>query len=155
MTTTPLPCESPVFGRVYYNSRSKRFSVRVGGRVTFKATDILIRDVTPVVSAASIARIRREGKKYVCAFLEGDCVALQEGTRKMGGKPLSFNPYINEGFVFGDGKPYRGGEWVALRIGPFGPILFAGGKVKLAPKRQKPTLKKRPSERAVAGGDRP
>jgi len=86
---------------------------------------IIMTDVTPCISDAGIAGVRRSGKRAVCAWLQGDIVATsqfesfkgreydgatlatgdvnthicsQQGTYRLG-LPLTFNPHTDDTFM--------------------------------------------------------
>lgn len=89
---------------------------------------IVMMDVTPCISAAGVAGVRRSGHRAVCAWLQGDIVATSQfesfkgreykmcpvvprthtafspGYKSVlrfeyGGFPLTFNPYTDDTFV--------------------------------------------------------
>ena len=93
---------------VYRNLHRKTFSVReVGGRVVRHADAVLIGSATFVVRPAGRARVLREGKKNVHAFVRGtdngtpraglDALRLQEGHFNV--VRVRYNPYRFGSFV--------------------------------------------------------
>ena len=68
--------------RVHYNLHKKCLSVldKKTRRVIGYAPGIILRNVRFVVSAKGIARIRKDGRKHVVAFIEGDLASLDAPT---------------------------------------------------------------------------
>ena len=99
--------------------------------------DIVMRDVFPVVTASAIPRIRRTGRREVCAWLRGNIIATSEfepfkdrefdftpsegGVIDMtGGEtyPLVFNPHTDDTFcviVDGERVPFKHARFVVIR----------------------------------------
>ena len=96
--------------------------------------DIIMRDVSPVVTASAIPRIRRTGRREVCAWLRGVIIATSEfesfkdrefdftpsgdSVTDSETLPLVFNPHTDETFcVIVDGKrvPFKHAEFVVIR----------------------------------------
>ena len=98
--------------------------------------DSIMGDVSPVVTASAIPRIRRTGRREVCAWLRGDIIATSsfesfkdrefDFTPSEGGVidttgseayPLVFNPHTDETFcVIVDGKrvPFKHAKFVVI-----------------------------------------
>ena len=64
--------------RVYRNLHKKCVSVKQGGIVQCHATNVVLNDCKFIVNEAGQARVRREGKKYVHAFIEGYVVSASK-----------------------------------------------------------------------------
>jgi len=98
---------------VYMNLHKGEFSVKAlegenKGRVIAHSWRVSLRDCTFVVQPAGQARVRREGRKHVHAFVRGELVTLGNDcldplfnvTRKP--KPMerfTYNPYKHDTFV--------------------------------------------------------
>jgi hypothetical protein len=87
--------------RVHWNLHRGGYSVTVGGRVVATPASICLRDCVFVVSDASLARMRRLGRRKVVAWIEGvvcdDCADHATGDR------VTFNPWRADRFhVAGD-----------------------------------------------------
>ena len=68
-------------------------------------TAITLADAKFVVRPAGREKVRREGKKNVHAFAVGD-VSLRNGLATFSGRRVTYNPYVNNTFVFADtGEP--------------------------------------------------
>lgn len=97
--------------RVYRNLTRKCFSIQhktdKGWRVLGHCIGITLSNATFVVSTAGRERVRREGKKYVHAYVRGKVVvpnyifwdAFSEGEQHS----VSYNPYLDDFFVYADG----------------------------------------------------
>ena len=93
--------------RVYWNLHKKCWSLqdRTTGRVYMHVTAITLADAKFVVRPAGREKVRREGKKNVHAFAVGD-VSLRNGLATSSGRRVTYNPYVNDTFVFADtGEP--------------------------------------------------
>ena len=95
--------------RLYWNLHKKKWSLqdRKTGRVQQHVTAFTMYDAKFVVRPAGQAKVRREGKKNVHAFaagrfsLKNGLAAYHKGARK-----VTYNPYVNETFVFAEtGEP--------------------------------------------------
>lgn len=112
---------------VYRNLHRKCWSVRLaGGRVQRHTDAVLLRNATFVVQAAGRARVLREGKKNVHAFVRGG----DSGTPHSGAEDLeymvgmlpppftlvrvTYNPYRADTFVTTGGQPVRAADIVWL-----------------------------------------
>ncbi len=63
--------------RVYRNLRTKTWSVQVAGRVVEHPDTLMLENCKFVVQAGGRARVLRERKKFVHAFIDGDRVDLR------------------------------------------------------------------------------
>ena len=104
--------------QVYWNLHKKCWSVVAlegdsKGRVVRHTDQVLLRDVKFAVQPAGNARVRREGKKNVHAFVRGTWLAClaQDSSRRS----IMYNPYKFETFVFADNhEPVFAAKTVAL-----------------------------------------
>ena len=94
--------------RVYWNLHKKVWSLqdRTTGRVRNHVTSFTLYDAKFVVRPAGRDKVRREGKKNVHAFAVGTG-GLRDGVATcMTGRPVTYNPYKHDTFVFADtGEP--------------------------------------------------
>ena len=89
--------------RLYWNLHKKCWSVQncKTGRVIRHVTALTLADAKFVVRPAGQAKVRREGKKNVHAFAVGE-VSLRNGLATFKGRDVTYNPYVNDTFVFKD-----------------------------------------------------
>ena len=97
--------------RVYYNIRKKCLSVmdKKTRRVIAHADFISLDNVKFIVSAAGLARVRRERRKGVIAFIEGD-YTLGRAERIIFNPRwvrAYFNPYEVDQFMVGESPIYE------------------------------------------------
>lgn len=104
--------------RVYRNLTRKCYSIQhktdKGWRVLDHCIGITLADATFVVSTAGRDRVRREGKKYVHAYVYGRIVEpsgiffneFNDPERKI--SKVFYNPYVEDSFVYEDGSPTFG-----------------------------------------------
>ena len=98
---------------VYRNLHKKCWSVRQGGIVRFHCDTINLKDCLFVVQPAGRAKVLREKKKNVHAFVRGyisnECspAVLDE---------IYYNPYKAGSFVDFEGKPVHSAEFVELDV---------------------------------------
>jgi hypothetical protein len=89
--------------RVYRNLHRKCLSVQTmtprGWRVTGHADAVTLSGVTFAVSQAGRARVLKEGRKNVHAFVIGTL----EDPRTIAGVAVKYNPYAAPGFTTPDG----------------------------------------------------
>jgi len=95
--------------RVYWNLHKGCWSVqdRKTGRVVRHVEAITLADVKFIVRPAGREKVRREGKKNVHAFAAGR-YSLKNGLAAYhkGARRVTYNPYVNETFVFAEtGEP--------------------------------------------------
>ncbi len=81
--------------RVYRNLHKKCISVKQKGIVRCHASNVVLRDCKFIVNEAGQARVRREGKKYVHAFIEGYVVEARKANELLdfGWETVYYNPY--------------------------------------------------------------
>lgn len=97
--------------RVYYNLHKHCLSImdKKTRRVVGHADFVHLENVKFIVSAAGLARVRRERRKQVIAFVEGD-ITVSNG-EKCDSDPnwtrAYFNPYKVDTFVVGDEPIYE------------------------------------------------
>tara|TARA_R110000824_G_scaffold304530_5_gene492349 strand:+ start:94 stop:471 length:378 start_codon:yes stop_codon:yes gene_type:complete len=92
--------------RVYYNLRKKCLSVmdKKTGLVVTHCDAINLDNVKFIVSQAGLKRVRRNQRKSVIAFVEGD-YATSDGSKVFGNPEWAtayFNPYKVDQFMVGD-----------------------------------------------------
>ena len=94
--------------RVYWNLHKKVWSLqdRKTGRVRHHVTAFTLYDAKFTVRKAGQDKVRREGKKNVHAFAVGTG-GLRDGIATcLSGRPVTYNPYKHDTFVFADtGEP--------------------------------------------------
>lgn len=111
----------------YFNLHKKCLSYRPSGGKVQHAHTILLNNVRFAVQPAGRAKVVREKKKNVHAFvrgevafvrptLEDDCGDITVGTMERHGyRPVTYNPYKYETFVFTDtGEPVHEARQVAI-----------------------------------------
>lgn len=94
--------------RLYWNLHKKVWSLqdRKTGRVQQHVTAFTMYDAKFVVRPAGQAKVRREGKKNVHAFAVGTAGFRDGIATCLSGRPVTYNPYKNDTFVFADtGEP--------------------------------------------------
>ena len=94
--------------RLYWNLHKKKWSLqnRQTGRVQQHVTAYTMYDAKFVVRPAGQAKVRREGKKNVHAFAVGTGGFRDGIATCLSGRPVTYNPYVNDTFVFADtGEP--------------------------------------------------
>jgi len=94
--------------RVYWNLHRKVWSVQdvKSGRVCDHLQHISLTDAKFVVRKGGQKRVREEGKKNVHAFAVGTGGCEKGVATRYDGRPVTYNPYKNDTFVFADtGEP--------------------------------------------------
>lgn len=94
--------------RIYWNLHKKVWSLQdcKTGRVFSHAEAFTLYDAKFVVRKAGQAKVRREGKKNVHAFAVGTGGCDKGVATRYDGRPVTYNPYKNDTFVFADtGEP--------------------------------------------------
>lgn len=102
--------------RVYWNLHKQCWSIqdRTTGRVCMHVHAITLADAKFVVRPAGREKVRREGKKNVHAFAVGD-VSLRNGLATCSGRRVTYNPYVNDTFVFVDtGEPVTDAHVISM-----------------------------------------
>jgi hypothetical protein len=75
-SSQPVPLMAGMHVRVHYNLYRGGFSVVVGGHVVAVVPDITLTAVRFYVQPTGLARIRREGRRVVCAYATGVIAAV-------------------------------------------------------------------------------
>lgn len=97
---------------VYRNLHTQCFSVRHKGRVIDAAHSIMVRDAKFIVQPAGRAKVLREKRKNVHAFVRGTVV--DELVIKIGPQ-ITYNPYKRDSFFYkSNGKPIHKAALVML-----------------------------------------
>ena len=114
--------------RMYWNLHKKIWSVQdcKTGRVTDHVTALTLADAKFVVRKAGQERVRREGKKNVHAFAVGHISLMNGVATCMTGRPVTYNPYKNDTFVFADtDEPVTDTHAISLFIHDGKPKVYA------------------------------
>jgi hypothetical protein len=111
--------------KVYFNLTRKVFSIMdcSTGHVISHAECVHLADVKFRVQAGGRERVRREHKKYVHAFAQGELIFAGDEYLKLEGqngtKPCAqakYNPYLNETFVDSvTGEPVESASFAVLQ----------------------------------------
>lgn len=94
--------------RIYWNLHKKIWSLQncKTGRVCNHVEAFTLYDAKFVVRKAGQAKVRQEGKKNVHAFAVGTGGCHKGVATRYDGRPVTYNPYKNDTFVFADtGEP--------------------------------------------------
>ena len=115
--------------RVYWNLHKHCWSVqnRKTGRVVRHVQACTLADVKFVVRPAGREKVRREGKKNVHAFAAGR-YSLKNGLASYdkGARKVTYNPYVNETFVFAEtGEPVTDAYVVTMATHQGKPFVWA------------------------------
>lgn len=115
--------------RVYWNLHKHCWSVqnRKTGRVVRHVQACTLADVKFVVRPAGREKVRREGKKNVHAFAAGR-YSLKNGLASYdkGARKVTYNPYVNETFVFAEtGEPVTDAYVVTMATYMGKPFVWA------------------------------
>ena len=98
---------------VYYNLHKNLFSVRHKGKVIAHTYDVQLEDATFAVQPSGRAKVLREGRKNVHAFIRGTLVEPTETIQN--GTSVTYNPYKYSYFVNkDDGQPRYSAKAVTL-----------------------------------------
>ena len=114
--------------RMYWNLHKKIWSVQdcKTGRVTDHVTALTLADAKFVVRPAGRAKVLREGKKNVHAFAVGHISLMNGVATCMTGRPVTYNPYKNDTFVFADtDEPVTDTHAISLFIHDGKPQVYA------------------------------
>src|ERR1017187_4414252 len=104
--------------RVHYNLHRGGFSVVAGNRVAANVADITLTAVTFRVQPAGLARIRREGRREVCAYATGLIEAFQTAPDVTAMQKVAFNPHRTDTFTLRDGTPVHAAPRVLFAPDP-------------------------------------
>jgi len=90
--------------RVYFNLHKQCLSVmdKATRRVIGHAKNVALDDVKFIVSQAGLERIRREKRKQVIAFVEGNLEEVNNVDHADDWQTAYFNPYKVDSFVVGE-----------------------------------------------------
>ncbi len=102
---------------VYYNLHKKTFSVRHAGRVWFHTNVLTLRNCKFAVQPAGRAKVLKEKKKNVHAFIRGFFVRGDDHTnhRMLHAQQAMYNPYKTSTFVnVNSGEPVYEADMVYL-----------------------------------------
>ena len=102
---------------VYYNLHKKIFSVRHAGRVWFHTNVLTLRNCKFAVQPAGRAKVLKEKKKNVHAFIRGFFVRGDDHTnhRMLHAQQAMYNPYKTSTFVnVNSGEPVYEADIVYL-----------------------------------------
>ena len=110
---------------VYFNLHKKCWSIRQAGVPVVHADFIEIKDPQFVVQQGGNARVRREKKKNVHAFVRG-YLTERVGIFPKNQKLVTYNPYKHTSFVArGSGKPICSAQYAVLDITDKKPLVEA------------------------------
>ena len=115
--------------RVYWNLHKKCWSVQdcKTGRVIRHESSVTLSAGKFVVRKAGQEKVRREGKKNVHAFAVGT-VSTLDGPAFFSDycRPVSYNPYVNDTFVFRDtGESVTDIDTIVVAINEGRPCVWA------------------------------
>ena len=101
--------------QVYYNLHKKRLSVRNRGKVIKHADLVALENVKFHVQPAGQAKVRKNKRKNVHAYVAGD-LAKKQAVNSMVSDLVKYNPYKNDFFVDEKGNEMRDTYPVAFII---------------------------------------
>lgn len=87
---------------VYWNLHKSIWSLRQRGKVIAHMGTVVLSDVTFRVQPAGRERVRREGKKNVHAFAQGNYESASSYRDYIKAREITYNPYKYETFVYAD-----------------------------------------------------
>jgi hypothetical protein len=92
------------------------YSVKVNGKVLLHSNNIVVENAEFIVHKAGQAKVRKEKRKQVHAFVKGDIVVdpLKLQNLKFKNKTAYYNPYKTDTFVDMDGNPIYKARYVLL-----------------------------------------
>ncbi len=99
---------------VYRNLHKKCWSVRQGGRVKFHCHRVNLKDCQMVVQPAGHAKVIREKKKNVHAFVRGYLCTEERDVQAFCWDDIYYNPYKADSFVDFDNNPVHTADFVDL-----------------------------------------
>jgi hypothetical protein len=109
---------------VYYNLHKHCLSYRPSGGKVKHTQAVILNDVSFDVQPAGNAKVRREGKKNVHAFVRGVPAWISDGSledynsenmERQGYRKITYDPYKNESFVMTDtGAPIKRATQVVI-----------------------------------------
>ena len=122
--------------RLYWNLHKKKWSLqdRQTGRVAHHVTAYTMYDAKFVVRPSGQAKVRREGKKNVHAFAVGTGGFRDGIATCLSGRPVTYNPYVNDTFVFADtGEPVTEVQAISVYTENGKPKVYAIPKSDVGP----------------------
>lgn len=106
---------------VYRNLHRGLFSVKRRDKPVEHARRIVLRDVRLLVRPAGRAKVLRDRRKAVHAFVTGVPVGGNDAIPRRGWRSFSYDPYANEHFVLADtGEPVLAARFAELAMTPEG-----------------------------------
>ena len=104
--------------KVYRNLHRKCWSIKEGNKPVMHADLLTVVNPSFVVQPGGQARVRREKKKYVHAFIKGELnrrVMPSIGNTAVTGRRITYNPYKHDTFVWAsNGQPVKNCSQVFL-----------------------------------------
>jgi hypothetical protein len=101
--------------KVYFNLHKRQFSIMQGGLVVQHLFYLDMQDVTFHVQPAGNAKVRREKKKNVHAYVKGMLAPDYRYRNLTRIGYITYNPYKYQTFVWENNKePIHSAEWVSL-----------------------------------------
>lgn len=101
--------------RVYYNFNRKLFSVLQCGIVVGHLKQLYLSDCRFIVNKGGLERCRRESRKNVHAFIEGDfCSSIASNVCRRWHN-IKYDPYLNDAFIYNE-KPIYNCDKLYLRV---------------------------------------
>ena len=122
--------------RIYWNLHKKIWSLQdcKTGLVTKHVTAFTLHSAKFVVRPAGQAKVRREGKKNVHAFAVGTGGFRDGIATCLSGRPVTYNPYVNDTFVFADtGEPVTEVQAISVYTENGKPKVYAIPKSDVGP----------------------
>lgn len=91
----------PVYAYRCLNNKDFLYSIMQNGLVVAHTNSILIRDASFIVRPGGLAKVRREQRKNVHAFVKGFLVesGMGIGSDKNLPAKITYNPYLNDSFI--------------------------------------------------------
>jgi hypothetical protein len=119
-SSQPVPLMAGMHVRVHYNLYRGGFSVVVGGHVVAVVSDITLTAVRFYVQPTGLARIRREGRRVVCAYATGVIAAVGTAPDITGMQRVRFNlaPDRPDTFTLDDDTPVHAAPRVVFAPRP-------------------------------------
>ena len=99
---------------VYFNLHKKVWSVRQGGLVKFHCSRVNLKDCQMVVQPAGRAKVIREKKKNVHAFVRGYLCGDERAIHAFCWDDIYYNPYKTDTFVDFQGQSVLRADFVDL-----------------------------------------
>jgi hypothetical protein len=104
--------------KVYWNLHKQRYSVSQNNIVVWHAPFVELKDVTFHVQPAGNAKVRKEKRKNVHAYVKGTPYHLAAYFEAGEAGMVKYNPYKNKTFVMADsGEPIHQADFIWLDSG--------------------------------------